>query len=320
MPLSIPNRDDWFDDVDGFPRPNWGTIDGWMRVFVAKSELDDAWRQWARHWLWRLRGRLGGDYDVVESENFHLLAELAPEARTKALSFFERARSHICKVLVGIAPAEAHGKHVILSFTEHDDYYAYIAHFYPHGTFAGSGGIFVHDCYCHIAYPQGLSPDADRRTIIHELTHNLLAHLPLPHWLGEALAMAFEADIGGGGNEPLSRELAARHREYWNRKTIQEFWQGKSYSDVDGQELAYSLSRILLNLIHTDLRPPAAEFRKFVLRADRGDAGATATREHLGVELESLVASFLGPGEWAAHPNTWRRGSNEESGEDSPEG
>ncbi len=307
MSSSIPDRDDWFDDESGFPRPNWGAVFGWLRVYVKEEDLDDAWQQCARHWLERLRTSLGGGYSSAESEHFHLLSEQTPDAKAKALSFFESTRAHIYRVLGDVAPKGPHGKHMILRFTDTDDYYAYIAHFFPDGAYAGSAGIFLRDSYLHIAHPQSWSAAEERRTIVHELTHNLLAHLPLPAWLNEALAVAFETDIAGSDSEPLSRELAARHREYWNATTIQEFWRGESFSDVDGQELAYSLSRILLNLIHADLRPPESEFRRFVLRADWGDAGTIAVREHLQIELADLVAGFLGPGVWSPDPKSWRR-------------
>lgn len=317
MPLPVPDRDDWFDEEAGFPRPNWGAVHGWMRVFATKADLDDAWQHCTRHWLARLRDRLGGDYAAAESDNFHLLSELPPEAQARSLAFCERTRSQIYKVLGDIAPPNAPGKHVVLRFTETDDYYAYISIFYPDGEFAGSGGVFLGDGY-HIAYPQGESEEGERRVVAHELTHNLLAHLPLPPWLNEALAMAFEADLSGGAHEPLSRELAVRHREYWSAQTIQEFWRGESFSDVDGQELAYGLARVLLSLIHGEIRPAAGEFARFVVRADWGDAGAIAVREHLGIELDDLVASFLGPGDWAPHPEIWRRGSDETEAQPRP--
>ena len=167
--------------------------------------------------------------------------------------------------------------------------------------FVGSAG------YQHVAFTQSWSADDERRTLVHELAHNLVAHLPLPLWLNEALAMAFEADIAGGTHEPVTRELAARHREYWTAETIQEFWIGHSFSDVEGQELAYSLSRVLLHLIYTEVRPPEGHFRRFVLTADWADAGAAAAQEHLEIPLENLIAAFLGPGDWMPLPESWEQ-------------
>lgn len=305
MASTLPDRDDWFHENHGFPRPDWGAINGWLRAFATRAELNDLWQQFTRLWLGRLRTRLGGNYAVAESENFHLLSELDPRARDKLLTFSESARTRIDRVVGDIGAAEACGKHLILRFTETDDFYAYISHFHADGEHAGSGGVFLRDGYSHVAYPHSWSEEEDRRVLAHELTHNLLVDLPLPAWLNEALAMAFETDLAGGVHEPFTREVAARHREYWNAITIQEFWRGESFGKVEGQDLAYGLSRVLLELIHKDINPPPEEFRRFLLRSDWGDAGAIAAREHLDIDLENLVASFLGPGAWQPRPESW---------------
>jgi hypothetical protein len=138
----------------------------------------------------------------------------------------------------------------------------------------------------------------DRATLVHELTHDLLASFPLPLWLNEALAMAFEADIAGHGSPLVNRELAEEHQVYWNAQTIQEFWFGLSFSKVDGQKLACSLACILLNLIATELRPSPAQFRDFVIQANRKDGGQSAAEAALDLDLNDLVATFLGPGDW----------------------
>ena len=306
MPITVPDRDDWFHDQHGFPQPNWGAVNGWMRVFVPHEDREDAWQQCTRHWLGRICHRLGHRYGTVESQNFHFVSDLSPAARGKVLAMLESSRTRICRVLGATAPSEANGKHVVLRFTLADDYYAYISHFLRDGEFAGSAGMFLSDGYDHIAYVESWSADEERRTLVHELAHNLFAHLPLPSWLNEALAMAFEADIAGTSAEPLSRELAARHRAYWTPSTIQEFWAGRAFSDVEAQELSYSLSRVLLHLIYTEVRPQEGEFSRFVLRSDWGDAGSIAAKEHLDIPLENLVSAFHGPGDWAPRPHSWQ--------------
>jgi hypothetical protein len=307
MATTLPDRDDWFQENHGFPRPDWGAINGWLRVFAKREELNTLWEQFTRFWLQRLRTRLGGEYAVAESENFQLLSELTPKTRESLLAFCESARARIGRVVGEVDSGETYGKHVILRFTDNDDYYAYISHFHADGEYASSGGIFLRDGYYHIAFPHVWSDEENRRVLAHELTHNLLVNLPLPLWLNEALAMAFESDLAGGMIGALTPELAKLHHEYWDEETIQEFWRGDSFSKVEGQELAYSLSQVLLDLIHNDIRPPHEEFRRFVLRADWGDAGAIAAREHLDIALENLVASFLGPGEWKPRPESWRK-------------
>jgi hypothetical protein len=295
----VPDFKAWFPDIEGFPRPDWDAIEKWIRENVLADQMDDAWPAIAREWLQRICERLGRSYSITESQNFHLLSELNEAKQNDLLSFLERARARILRQLGDLPLPVLNGKHVILRFTEDDDYYRYISYFDPEGEYAGSGGRFLDGGYMHIAYPHSEIRDADRATLVHELSHNLLASFPLPLWLDEALAMAFEADLAGSRNPIVTRDLAEEHRAYWNPQTIQEFWQGRSFSEVDGQKLAYGLAGILLNLIATELRPLPAQFRDFVLHADGKDAGQSAALEYLETDLSDLVATFLGPGEWA---------------------
>jgi hypothetical protein len=298
MAVELPDPERWFTDDHGFPHPDWEAIAEWIERSVPGAEVEEAWQRCTRCWLQRLAGRIGDGYATVESQNFHLLSDLPADARRSKLVFLEDARSHMCRVFGDMSSA-ASGKHVVLRFREIQHFYAYISHFHSDGDYAGAAGMFLSDGYDHIAYAQGWTDHDERPLLVHELAHVFVAHLPLPAWLNEALAMAFEAEIAGSQLPPLTRELAERHREYWTADTIQEFWQGLAFSSVDGQELAYSLSRVLLNLIHTELRPSQPEFRSFVGNAHRNDAGAEAAEEHLQIPLANIVAAFLGPGDWA---------------------
>jgi hypothetical protein len=186
----------------------------------------------------------------------------------------------------------------VLRFTIEEEYYAYISYFYPEGEYARSGGQFLRGGYMHIAYLHLDSPGVDRTILVHELTHNLLAGFPLPLWVGEALAMTFEQDLAGARQPVLDRALAEQHRTYWTAQTIQEFWRGDSFQKSEAQSLAYGLSRILLNLIATELRPAPPQFRDFVTHANQRDAGQAAAQQYLGIDLSDLVSTFLGPGDW----------------------
>jgi hypothetical protein len=303
---TVPDLKAWFPDIEEFPRPDWKAIRAWIGQNVSVDRLDDAWQAITREWLQRICERLGKSYVVAESQSFHLVSELDEAKQIDLLSFLERARARILRQLGDIPLPKSHGKHVVLRFSEDEDYYRYIAYFHPDGEYADSAGNFLTRGYRHIAYPHRDIPGSDRATLVHELTHNLLVSFPLPAWLNEALAMAFERDIPGYASPLLTRELAEEHRAYWNPQTIQEFWRGLSFSQVAGQKLSYSLAGILLNLIATELRPPPAQFRDFVLHADRKDAGQSAAQEYLEIDLSDLVATFLGPGEWtpkANHPD-----------------
>jgi hypothetical protein len=230
---TAPDFKAWFPNVEGFPRPDWEAIDAWIDKNVSVDRLDDAWQAITREWLQRICARLGRSYVVAESQNFHLLSELDEPKQTDLLSFLERVRARILRQLGDIHLPKSLGKHVILRFSDDEDYYRYIAYFDSEGEYAGSGGCFFGDGYSHIAYSHRDDLGADRATLVHELTHNLLVSFPLPTWLNEALAMAFERDMSAYATPLLTRELAEEHRAYWNPQTIEEFWCGRSFSQVE---------------------------------------------------------------------------------------
>lgn len=294
----------WCSQVEGFARPDWDAIGDWIDEHSPDEQSAEAWHAIIREWLEQLRNDLGGSYLAGESTNFHLLSELEPNQQQDLLAFLEHARARILRQLGDISLPPLEGKHVVLRFSNEEDYYRYVSYFFDEGEYAGSGGMFLVGGYMHITYQQRDNRSAERATLAHELTHNLLASFPLPAWLNEALAMAFELDLTKSGGELLTRELAREHKAYWNAQTIQEFWCGESFSDVEGQKLAYSLAGILLNLISSELRPPVAQFRDFVLHADAEDSGQSAAQRYLDIDLSDLVATFLGPGDWAPRSRT----------------
>ncbi len=296
MPLEVPNHDHWFEERIGFPRPNWIAMDGWRRAFTPHSDRHEVWCQFVRHWLGRLCTALGGEYKVTESKHFQLLSELDAEGNARILKHFEESLARMNRVLNSY-DGQSRGKFVALRLTEDDDFYDYVSDFFPDGESAGIGGCLITQDYYHMVLPE-TNPIDETRVRVHELAHNLLTHLPLPLWLNEALAMAFERDLTGNHQWELDSETIREHRAYWNASTIQEFWKGESFILVSGQKLAYSLAFTLLNIIYKEVRPSPEEFRRFIQRAGWHDAGAEAFREHLGLELCECVEAFLGPGDW----------------------
>ncbi|MDR3401654.1 MAG: hypothetical protein P4L99_04065 [Chthoniobacter sp.] len=306
MSIEVPNRDEWFPKVEGFPRPNWPAIWGWERAWASKEDRHEAAQQVVRHWLTRLRDRLGGTYAVGESEHFHLLSAQDEKARGQMLHFLGSARARSLQILGDVAWTDGAGKHVVLRFTDLDDYYAYISHYYPDGQHAGSGGLFLRADYCHIAYYEKQDMNTERATLAHELAHNLVAHLPLPSWLNEALAEAFEADVSSRRFAVVDRELHAEHESYWNAETIQEFWAGRSFHTVEGQRVSYSLAQVLLDIINREVRPPPEVFRRFVKQSTWQDAGEAAALEQFEVSLGEIASVFLSEGDWTPKPASWK--------------
>src|SRR5262245_44420547 len=131
MALTVPNRDEWFEINHDFPRPLWHAMDAWARVYAARGDYHEVLCQCARHWLGRLRDTLGGKYAVGESKHFFLLSELDTASSSKILSEYEGALVRMNRILGETYDGETRGKFVALRFTDADDYYAYIAHYYP---------------------------------------------------------------------------------------------------------------------------------------------------------------------------------------------
>ncbi|MEJ0000892.1 MAG: hypothetical protein WDO13_18025 [Verrucomicrobiota bacterium] len=193
-------------------------------------------------------------------------------------------------------PGSGHGKHVILDFAAKDSYYEYIAYFYPPDVAINvSLGTFLSGGYRHIV----LAPSPRvQDTLVHELSHNRLAHLPLPRWLDEGIAVTMERKLSGNKGGMLDRELHRDHRAFWTPESIGAFWSGDSFhaDEGDGRALSYSLAEVLVDLLVQDF----PNFMDFVAKADDRDAGQSAAVEVLGLSLGDVVATFLGPGDWAA--------------------
>src|SRR3954451_7508245 len=254
MFADAPDFNSWFAEAGGFPRPDWEAIRKFIQSHSTEDHWSAAWTEIARAWLERTGAALGGSYALSESDNFHLLSELDHHDADQLHKFLERARTYIIQSLGEIQLPKRYGKHAVLRFTDSADYYRYISYFDPDGAWAESSGRFIRNSgYMHIAYPFDDRRGAEQQTLAHELTHNLLYSFPLPLWLNEALAMLFERSIAGGDRFFLNRDIAAEHQAYWNSVTIQDFWSGKAFSNPEAQGLSYTLARILLDFIVTDI-------------------------------------------------------------------
>ena len=283
-------------DEQQFPRPQWKIVRAWVEKNIAEDDLSTAWQEIAWAWLSRLQERLGGSYSVSQSTNFLLLTNRNLNAKQFILRTSETAVQLLVNWLGAIAEKRGHGKHVILDFDTIENYYDYVSYFYkPDTGVRASGGVFLRGGYQHIALPPLPRP---QDTLIHELTHNRLAHLPLPSWLNEGIAVTMERKIGGNKSGRLDRELHRKHREYWTPETIVAFWTGDSFDDDEGEviHLSYSLAETLVDLMVQEF----PNFMNFVAHAHRDDAGRNAAYEVFGVELNEIATVFLGPGDWTS--------------------
>jgi ribosomal protein L40E len=293
-PLSdLSELDMGFEVVEGFSRPNWKMIYESVKGRVPEDDLSAMWNYIVTKWLEELSADLGGDSRVRWSDNFYCLSDLGADATHALLTHAEFVVETIRGCLGKAAWSGYHGKHVLLLFSDPDDYYAYVSYHHREGTHILSGGVFIRRGYAHIALPYVNTLSA-QHVLVHELTHNLLCHLRIPLWLNEGLAVVIEGLVARRGFI-MSRELAERHNNHWNDTNIQIFWAGKTFDmPGDDSELSYSLGEVLVRL----LSEKGADFIEFVKAADWRDGGQDAAINFLGQGLEEFLGGFLGPGNW----------------------
>lgn len=162
--------------------------------------------------------------------------------------------------------------------------------------------LFERGGYLHLAFPT-VEYARYRSVLAHELTHALLAELPIPTWLNEAVAMQMEDTVCFTPRFRLDRELLDRHLAHWNAETIQHFWSGESWQfPGDGFELSYNLAEVIWRKIQGEIAKSREQLLRFINEATKDDAGEAACQEIFKFGLGEVVADFLGPGEWQPNP------------------
>jgi len=304
-----------FEFAEGFHRADWDVIGNWIHNRFREAEWETAWNEVALAWLDRLRDDLGGGYHISHSRQTALLCDLPPATARWLLDYASDVEATIRESLGEVAWSGNRGRDVIIVFSDLDDYYQYLAYHSPDGDQAASGGVCIHSGYTHIAIPWRNENDA-ANAVVHELTHDSVAHLPLPLWLNEAVAMTLQRTIappqrslGQSDQDALFSasinwrppvmwdELAERHYAFWNEQNIQSFWAGTSFHEPgEANELSYSLAEVLLQLLSE--RGNAVSIREFIQQANEADAGQTAALDRLGADLGEIAGTFLGEGNW----------------------
>jgi hypothetical protein len=251
-----------------------------------KAALHLYWNQAALAWLESLSTAFGTPLQIYESEDFFLLSALPQRSSEVLLDYSEKAKKRNLATLAGIASDEGYGKHIICVLQNEDDYYRYVSEYYPQdGEFSFSGGMFIKAGYGHFVFCQG-DMDSMEPTLVHELAHALLCHLPIPAWVNEGLAVNTERRWAPRPPRYKPNELAYMHAQFWNPETMQEFWSGKSYLRPDeGNALSYDLAQRMIAIIGRD----HGALVKFVNAALDEDGGQHAARDHLGLFLNEIT-------------------------------
>jgi hypothetical protein len=289
---------------NGFPILDWLMVERWI-AGVPRAKHGEARAAAERAWLLHFRDALGGTFRVDEAETSLALSSLERNVARAVLAYMERTLKRIRMVLDGIARDPGWGKSVLIVLDDEKQYYEYVSNYYPQaGEFAFSGGMHIAEgCHHFVTIKRDLR--SIEPVIAHEMTHGCLAHLPLPAWLNEGIAVNTEHRVARRETGLYTPEqMHAKHRRFWGSAEIQQFWSGKSFLRTDeGNMLSYDLARILVEQFGRDWE----RFRSFVLAAHRDDAGSAAARGHLGLSLGAAAgALFEGDArEWEPDPSRW---------------
>ena len=298
----------------GFPVPDWDAILNWIATIPDVADQAQAWIRCELAWLQRLQRALGPGYTVRTGDDVALLSSLDDAAARATLAHVSRSRQRVLHTLKGIAELKEWGYDILLVFDDQETYYRYASNHDPaEGEFALSSGMSLSTGCGHFVVVKDELRNIEP-TIVHELTHACLSHLPIPAWLNEGLAVNTEhrfypAANGShrGGHDALRQHR--RHQAFWGAPEIQQFWSGDAFTRTDeGNELSYDLSSILTTRFAADW----PSFSAFVNAANLEDGGAQAAETRLGISLGRVVCALLemeyseafepDPTRWIAEP------------------
>jgi hypothetical protein len=295
-------------DHYGLPLVDWPAVSDWLGGSEDDAVRAAAWTACERAWLLGMREALGPQYRLAESARSALVSSLDEHLSRTTLAFMGRTLDRVVHLLAGIAQSQPWGRDILIVFDDEERYYEYVSRHHPgEGELALSSGMYIGEGCGHF-----VTVKADLRAIepiiAHEMTHGCLAHLPLPLWLNEGIAVNTEARLVSVCRGPgASAEMRAKHHAFWGEDEVQQFWSGASFRRTDdGNALSYDLARLMVEHMARDWD----RFRPFVLAASYEDAGAAAAAAHLGMDLGSFVAALLEEGEpadWSPRPQSWTR-------------
>ena len=304
-PLVSPaNVDLAWDGKHSLPIPNWAACE--PPESMSDEDKNVHWCNAAASWLGKLGGAFSEPLLLRESANFFALSALNERETQVLLDYAERALKRNLATLEGIASDDGLGKHVVMVLPSEDDYYRYVSEYYPQdGEFALSGGMFIQNGHGHFVFCKG-SMDTMEPTLVHELAHALVSHLPLPAWVNEGLAVNTERRWAPRPPQYKPHELAYMHSKFWNAEKMQEFWSGKSYLRPDeGNALSYDLAQRLIEHIGRDHELLV----RFVNLSVSDDGGSQAALKVLGMPLGQITEEVMGASFVAPDAALWNQGA-----------
>ncbi len=277
--------------VAGTPAPDWDKLYAWTASIAEPAAQAAAWERAELAWLNHLRVALGSQYHLDVLGEAVVLSSLDEKSAATILHYMTKTLQRIVGLLKDVAQVPSGGRDILIVLDDEQQYYEYVSRYYADdGEYALSSGMYINYGCAHFVCVKS-EITAIEPIIAHEMTHSCVAHLPIPTWLNEGLAVNTESKLCRIPHSEFSpAEMRTKHQQFWTEATIQEFWSGQSFlrSD-DGNRLSYDLGRILVQ----HLSPNWPRFAQFACAANFKDGGAQAAHQFLGIELGAMVAALF---------------------------
>ncbi len=279
-------RPEWLDASKHFTFPIWDRI-----IVEASVDTSEHWNRIAREWMHAVSAGFSAPMQQAESPNFLLFLPKSNRHAANCLRQLEDYRVRIIRLLGPLAAENWKSKCIALIPPDSDDFVKYLLDYIEGDEAPMLGGVYLNRGYGHFVFPDG-ELTYHTPIIAHELCHALLQSHDMPAWVNEGITESIEHRITGQKPYFLDREIIQRHRDYWTLPRIRSFWRGESFSFADeGFELSYHLSRFLINGLTQQGKD---SFIKFVSTAKASDAGFSAAKQCLGLDLEDVLYNLLG--------------------------
>lgn len=285
----------WLTPGKQFAHPDWALVGAWVEEH-PESDHANLWLEVARHWCSRLAEQFGGGSVVYESPNFLAILPDDPSRARRTLQFFEQKLHELRRLLGASALSKYFGKFMFVVPPTTDGFYAYYSDFTDDGEHIQPAGVYLNRGYGHVLFPS-YDEANHAATIVHELCHALLVHLPLPLWINEGVTQIAEFTLAGRTVAADDAKSRAHHRAFWTPERIAGFWDGRSF-DIPGDSSALSYD-LALRIISGLLQQNRRGIHELLARAEPHDAGFAASREVYGITPAEWLDDFLGPGAWA---------------------
>jgi hypothetical protein len=289
-----------------FTHPDWEKISEWVEQSEIETEEDESafYEKMATQWITAVTQELGTRYRSCESPHFVLVSLVSGEKANEVLDLLESSLTRIRASLPFLDESDPLGKCPVLAIADEELFYEYLSEFFgdddDEQLFGAAGGVYLNTGYGHFAFPAKFELTEYQSVLSHELCHALLNHLELPTWLDEAIAVTVENSITGESSYFIDRDMIQQHRDYWTEERIQAFWSGESFWFADdGQLLSYHLAQFLLNGLYEGGVTPPTLMNQFIREASHEDAGVTAAKKVLDIDLTKFLTNLLGEGTWA---------------------